>query len=100
MSAQLWSQKFTRYDDDWILVFVAPKNYTFYVLVARGKGKRKNELKLSKKCLQLGFERHERLGVLQSRRKVVPEHWSSSLEGVCTITSLADIVMIQIDSQG
>ena len=42
----------------------APNNSTFYVIVARGKGEKK-KLELSKKmCLQLGFERGERLGVL------------------------------------
>ena len=45
-------------------------------------------------CLQLGFERGERLGVLQSRREVVPQNWSSRLKGVRTIASLAGIVMI------
>ena len=28
-------------------------------------------------CVQLGSGRGERLGVLQSRREVVPEHWGS-----------------------
>ena len=45
-------------------------------------------------CLQLGCERGDRLGVLQSRREIVLEHWSSRLEGACTIASLAGIVMI------
>ena len=46
-----------------------------------------------KRCVQLGFESGERLGLLQSRREVVPEHWSSRLEGACTIVSLAGIVI-------
>ena len=45
-------------------------------------------------CFQLGFERGERPGVLQSRREVVPEHWSSRPEGTRAIASLAGIVMI------
>ena len=44
---------------------------------------------------QLGFEfeRDERLGVLQSRMDVVPEHWSRrlELEEACTIATLAAI---------
>lgn len=43
--------------------------------------------------LQLGVQRGERLGVLQNRREVVPEHWSSRLEEACTTASLAGIVI-------
>ena len=58
-----------------------PKKSTFYELVARRKGKKKNELELNKKLrLQLGFERGKSLGVPRSRREVVPEHWSSLLQ--------------------
>ena len=67
-----------------------------------GGRKKKNELELSNRCvnLQLSFERGERLGVFQSRREVVPEHWSSRLEGACTIASrFAGIVMIARDRE-
>ena len=63
-----------------------------------GKGKKKNALELSKKMrLQLDFGRGERLGVRQSRREVVPEHWSSRLEGARTI---AVSCRYRHDSQG
>ena len=70
------------------------------MLVAQEKEK-KNELELSKTlCFQPGFERVERLGVLQSRREeVVPEHRSSRLEGARTIASLAGIVMVARDRE-
>ena len=52
------------------------------MLMAWGEREKKNELELSKQtCLQLGFETRERLGVLHRCREVVPEHWSSRLEG-------------------
>ena len=52
-------------------------------------------------CVQLGFERDERMGVLQSRREVVyvPKQWSSRLEGARTIASLVGTVMIAIDRE-
>ena len=82
------------------MIALSPANHNDYL---RTEGKNKNELELSKQkdvsSAQLGFERGESLGVLQSRREVAPDHWSSRLEGARTIASLAGIAMIARDSQ-
>ena len=65
------------------MIALSPANHNdylrteaFYMLVVQGKGKKKNELELSKKThLHHDFKRGERLGVLQGRREVVIEHW-------------------------
>ena len=97
-------------DDDWTLVAHLKTPHS----VSRGsggKGKKKNELELSKRswkgkknelelgkkiCLQevqLGFERGERLGVFRAEGRLFQS------TGACTIAPLVGIVMAARDSE-